>query len=58
MWKIRTYRNSNCSECYLAHIKLKTQENKKLLITCKQKKTIQQVAVRGGKGRSLAIAWP
>lgn len=33
----------------------KTQESKKLLITCKQtcKKTIQQVAVRGGKGRSL-----
>lgn len=36
----------------------KTQESKKLLITCKQtcKKTIQQVAVRGGKGRSLTIA--
>lgn len=53
MWKTRTYRNSNCSECYLAHIKLRYKK-KKLLITRKQKKKpIQQVAVRGGKGRPL-----
>lgn len=53
MWKIRMYRNSSCSECYLTHIKLR--HKKKLLITRKQKKNkpIQQMAVRGGKGREI-----
>lgn len=54
-WKIRMYRNSSCSECYL---RIQMKHKKKLLITFKQKKTIQQVGGRGGEGRSLAIAWP
>ena len=54
-WKIRMYRNSSCSECYL---RIQMKHKKKLLITFKQKKTIQQVGGRGGEGRSLVIAWP
>lgn len=52
-WKIRMYRNSSCSECYL---RIQMKHKKKLLITFKQKKRIQQVGGRDGDGRSLAIA--
>lgn len=50
------YRNFSYSECYL-RIQMKHKKNK-LLITFKQKKTIEQVGGRGGEGRFLAIAWP